>query len=167
MGNAQSHGEPHHRLVKPKTNTNSPSIISENDRYMDSPASLSSRYASLSTRDRQQIKSQLLSPVRTDFEHRGSFEEEKRPEEVDVQRRFSFRTNSLSRFRKKAGSTARLSSLPTSKVSLVQGSQAVDLETAISILQEVQKNATPEDLAALRKLDPEPYLQFCKLTCAS
>ncbi|KAL5389744.1 hypothetical protein DPSP01_002236 [Paraphaeosphaeria sporulosa] len=160
MGNAQSHGEPHHRLVKPKTNRNSPSAVLENEHTVDSPASLSSRYANLSARDRQQIKSQLLSPVQTDFEHRGSFDEERSMEELDVQRRLSSRTNSLSCFRNKAGSTARLSSLPTSKVSLVQSSQTVDIETAISILQEVQKNATPEDIAALRlalaPYDPSP-----------
>ncbi|KAF2440920.1 hypothetical protein P171DRAFT_434654 [Karstenula rhodostoma CBS 690.94] len=151
MGNAQSHGEPHHRLVKPKTNRNSPSAVPENDHNVDSPASLSSRYANLSARDRQHIKSQLLSPAQTDFELRGSFDEEKSMEGLDVQRRLSSRTNSLSYFKNKVASTARLSSLPTSKVSLVQSSQTVDIETAISILQEVQKNATPEDIAALRQ----------------
>jgi hypothetical protein len=60
----------------------------------------------------------------------------------------------MSRFGSKTSSSARLSSLPTSKVSLVQSSQPVDLETAISILQEVQKTASPEDIAALRELTP-------------
>ncbi|KAF9730392.1 hypothetical protein PMIN02_011011 [Paraphaeosphaeria minitans] len=151
MGNAQSHGEPHHRLVKPKTIRNSPSAVPENEHNLDSPASLSPIYANLSARDRQQIKSQLLSPVQTDFEHRGSFDEEKSSEELDVQRRLCSRSNSMSCFRNKAGSTEMRSSLPTSKVSLVQSSQTVDIETAISILQEVQKNATPEDIAALRQ----------------
>jgi hypothetical protein len=139
--------------MKPKTNKNSPSALLENERNADSPASLSAH-------DRQQIKSQLLSPVQTDFEPRGSFDEEKSLEELDVQRRLSSRTNSLSFFKKKATSTARLSSLPTSKVSLVQSSQTVDIETAISILQEVQKNATPEDIAALRELEPDHPLSF-------
>jgi hypothetical protein len=159
MGNAQSHGEPHNRLAKPKTNRNSPAVFTEDDRNVDAPASLSSRYANLSARDRQQIRSQLLSPVQTDFEHRASLDEEKSLEELDVQRRLSSRTNSASGFRHKAGSTARLSSLPTSKVSLVQSSQTVDIETAISILQEVQKNATPEDIAALRELESETLLR--------
>jgi hypothetical protein len=159
MGNVQSYGEPHNRLAKPKTNRNSPSVVPEDDRNVDPSASFSSRYANLSARDRQQIRSQLLSPVKTDFEHRASFDEEKSLEDLDVQRRLSSRTNSLSGFRNKVGSTARLSSLPTSKVSLLQSSQAVDIETAISILQEVQKNATPEDIAALRELESKP-LQF-------
>ncbi|KAJ4344740.1 uncharacterized protein N0V89_012484 [Didymosphaeria variabile] len=151
MGNAQSHGQPHNRLVKPKTNRNSPSIVPDNDLHVDSPVSLSSRYANLSAQDRQQIKSQLLSPVQTDFGYRNSFDGEDIWGDLDVQKRLSSRSNSLSCFGGKAGPTARLSSLPASKVSLVQSSQAVDIETAISILQEVQKSATPEDIAALQQ----------------
>lgn len=158
MGNAQSHGQPHNRLVKPKTNTNSPSLAPDVNPNVDSPASLASRYLNLSASDRQQIKSQLLSPVQTDFGPRESFEEDENLDDnaSPANIRLSSRSNSMSCFGSKTSSTTRLSSLPTSKVSLVQSSQPVDLETAISILQEVQKNASPEDIAALRELTPGP-----------
>ena len=156
MGNAQSHGPPHNRLVKPKTYTNSPSLAPDASSNADSPASLASRYLDLSASDRQQIRSQLLSPVQTDFGPRESIDEDENSDEVasHVDIRFSSRSNSMSRFGSKTSSSARLSSLPTSKVSLVQSSQPIDLETAISILQEVQKTASPEDIAALRELTP-------------
>ncbi|KAJ4301212.1 hypothetical protein N0V90_003303 [Kalmusia sp. IMI 367209] len=164
MGNAQSSGHPHNRLVKPKTNTNSPSLAPNNGPNVDSPVSLSSRYAHLSMRDRQQIKSQLLSPIETDFGYRESWDGEENLGEIaaNVQRRLSTRSNSLSCFGSKANSTTRLSSLPASKVSLVQSSQPVDLEAAISILQEVQKNASPDDVAAIREQEPEIFI-LCDL----
>ena len=157
MGNAHSHAHPHNRLVKPKTNTNSPSLAPDVGPNVDSPASLSTtRYASLSTHDRQQIKSQLLSPIQTDFGYRESSDEEENLRDfgANVNRRLSSRSNSLSCFGSRASSATRLSSLPASKVSLVQSSQPVDLETAISILQEIQRNASPEDIAALRESEP-------------
>ncbi|KAF1973969.1 hypothetical protein BU23DRAFT_598579 [Bimuria novae-zelandiae CBS 107.79] len=158
MGNVQSNGQHHNRLVKPKTNTNSPSPAPDAGPNVDSPVSLSSRYANLSSEDRQQIKSQLLSPMQTDFGFRESLDGEENPEEIaaKVNRRLSSRSNSLSCFGSKAGSTARLSSLPPSNVSLVPSNRPVDLETAISILQEVQKNASPEDIAALQQA-LQPY----------
>lgn len=161
MGNAQSHGEPHNRLVKPRTNRNSPSLAPDHGINEESPISQSSRYARLSARDRQQIKTQLLSPVQTDFDSQDlPLGEEETTEDhgMKVQKRLSSRSNSMSCFKNKADPTARLSSLPASKVSLVQSSQAVDIETAIAILQEVQRNASPEDIAALRELHSGSFL---------
>jgi hypothetical protein len=56
----------------------------------------------------------------------------------------------MSCFGSKHGSTTKLNVLHGSKISLVSNTQA-DLDSAIRLLQEVKKNASPEDLAALRK----------------
>jgi hypothetical protein len=56
----------------------------------------------------------------------------------------------MSCFGSRHGSTTKLTELHGSKISLVSNPQA-DLEAAIRLLQEVKKNASPEDLAALRK----------------
>ncbi|KAF2684955.1 hypothetical protein K458DRAFT_29004 [Lentithecium fluviatile CBS 122367] len=154
MGNAQSaagHSQHHNRLVKPKTNTNSPSLT---PKILESPTSVSSRYASLNTRERQQIRTQLLSPLETEFgQSRLSHGDDDVAElATDLQRRLSgvSRTNSPTCFGNTRNSTTKLISLPSSKVSLVSNSQTVDLETAIKIVQEVKRNASPEDLAALQ-----------------
>ena len=151
MGNAQSAADqPHNRLVKPRTNKNSPSLAQNNE----SPASLGSRHTYLSTKERQEIKSQLLSPIRTSFGDRSFSEAEEALGDIaaNVQRRLSSisRSSSLSCFGSKASAAAKLSNLPASSVSLVTNSRPVDLATAITILQEVQRNASPEDMAALR-----------------
>lgn len=151
MGNAQSvgqHGQHHNRLSKPKTNTNSPALV-------DSPTSVTSRFGYLSSRERQQIKAQLLSPVDTEFGgHRDSTDGDEGLGELasNVQRRLSnlSRTNSLSCFGGGRDSATKLANLPNSKLSLVSSSQ-VDLNTAIRILEEVKRNASPEDLVALGK----------------
>lgn len=52
--------------------------------------------------------------------------------------------------RSRRNSTANLKNLPESKVSLVSTTQS-DIDAAIRLLQEVRKNASPEDLAALRE----------------
>lgn len=152
MGNAQSATHQHpNRLSKPKTNTNSPSLAPK----ADSPISVSSRYANLSARERHQIKTQLLSPVETEFRQTEAWDGDDELGELasNVQRRLSLlsRSNSLSCFGSGRSSATKLASLPGSKVSIVSNSQAVDLETAIKILQEVKRNASPEDLVALRK----------------
>jgi hypothetical protein len=59
----------------------------------------------------------------------------------------------MSCFGSKHGSTTKLNELHGSKISLVSNTQA-DLDSAIRLLQEVKKNASPEDLAALRKCLP-------------
>lgn len=162
MGNAQSaghdHEHHHHRLSKPKTNTNSPSLPAKND----SPVSISSRYANLSFRERQQIKTHLLSPIDTDFGRPDSSDADDELGELaaTLQRRLSTlsTSNSLSCFGSKDSPTAKFGSLPGSKVSLVSNGQVVDLDTAMEILQEVRKNASREDLAALRGLKLERRL---------
>jgi hypothetical protein len=155
MGNAQSAAaahEHHNKLSKPKTNTNSPPLA---PKVVESPSSLSSRYAHLSSRDRQRIRAQLLSPVEKDFGQPSTPNEGDNVGEITpgLQRRLSSvsRTNSLSCFGSTRNSTTKLTSLPGSKVSLVSNTQNVDLEAAIKIVHEVKKNASPEDLAALRR----------------
>lgn len=168
MGNAQSAGHPHNRLVKPKTNSNSPYLAPTRYASADSPLNLSTHFAQLSTRDRQQIKSQLLSPVETevglgdipDFEK----DLEGEPVTVNVTRRNSSRSNSLSCFGSKASSTTKLASLGASKVSLGLNSQAGEIEAAIQILQEAQKNASPEDVAAIRECLCGSFLPRISLT---
>ncbi|KAL6706857.1 hypothetical protein ACN47E_005000 [Coniothyrium glycines] len=164
MGNNQS-AVHHNRLSKPKTNTNCPVPVPV--AKIESPVSVTSRYADLSAKGRQHIKDTLLSPVDSDF---GSIV---RPGEDELivkpiaqirgrtlsitsrsGSRANSRSNSISCFGSKHGSMTKLSGFADSKVSLVSHGQ-MDIETAIKLLQEVKKNASPEDLAALHEaLEP-------------
>ncbi|KAF2266297.1 hypothetical protein CC78DRAFT_153403 [Lojkania enalia] len=126
MGNAQSTGH-QHRLSKPKTNTNSPFSTP----VQNTPVSVHSKYADFGVRERQQLKEQLTSPAETEF---GSGilngEYEKMGElATHVQ--------------------ARLSNLSRSNSAASQ--RMVDLDTAIKLIQEIRKTASPEDLAALHQ----------------
>lgn len=152
MGNNQSTGH-HNRLSKPKTNTNSPFST---PKQLDSPGPVPSKDADLSSPDPQQLKKQLTSPVESEFSSMLYSDGDDGIGELatHVQLRLSNlpRSNSVaSRRGSVPNSTARLSSLPGSKLSLASDTQTVDLDTAIKILEEVRKNASPEDLAALRK----------------
>lgn len=154
MGNQQSTAN-HNRLSKPKTNTNSPSLGLK----VDSPVSVASRYADLSAKGRQQIRESLLSPAHTEFgsaiwsnKDDGMVETAThtrgRPLSVisrsnsRANSRINSRSNSLSCFGSRHGSSTKLAGL---------GDSQVDLEAAIKLLQEVKRNASPEDAAALRK----------------
>ncbi|KAF1845769.1 uncharacterized protein K460DRAFT_366618 [Cucurbitaria berberidis CBS 394.84] len=162
MGNHQSTANPN-RLSKPKTNTNSPSQSFK----VDSPVSVSSRYADLSVKDRHQIRETLLSPADTEFGSRiaAAFRSNKndgidetatntrgRPLSVISRSnsRTNSRSNSLSCFGSKHGSSTRLAGLSDSKVSLASPAP-VDLEATIRVLQEVKRYGSPEDLAALHE----------------
>ncbi|ORY09331.1 hypothetical protein BCR34DRAFT_375176 [Clohesyomyces aquaticus] len=152
MGNNQSTGH-HNRLSKPKTNTNSPFGTPKTD---SSPVSASFRYADLSTKDREHIRAQLTSPIETEFGSGLSSGEDcgLGALATHLQRRLSTLSRSDSKASKiESGrtSTPRLASLPNSKLSLATNTHTVDLETAIKILQEVRKNASPDDLAALQE----------------
>jgi hypothetical protein len=167
MGNNQSTVNRHNRLAKPQTNTNSPRLAT------DSPASASSRYAEWSAKSRHQVRATPLSPLDTES---GAGECSKQEEDVVRQiaprtrgrplsmisrsnsktnsradSRTNSRTNSLSLFfSSRHGSAAKLTDLHESKTSTGSHTQA-DIDAAIRILQEVKKNGSPEDLAALRK----------------
>ncbi|KAF2108951.1 hypothetical protein BDV96DRAFT_246046 [Lophiotrema nucula] len=154
MGNTQSSAHPHqhhHKLSKPKTNTNSPSPI------QNSPVSVSSKYVELSAKDRQYLKSQLISPIDTEFGSGYSYDGNdesigKLASHVQMRLSNMSRSNSVaSQKASKHGSTTKLTSLPGSKLSLDSNPQPVDLATAIKLLQEVSKTATPDDLAALHE----------------
>ncbi|KAH7391814.1 hypothetical protein BKA66DRAFT_413227 [Pyrenochaeta sp. MPI-SDFR-AT-0127] len=158
MGNHHSTAN-QNRLSKPKTNTNSPSPSLQ----IDSPISASSRYADLSAKGRQQIKETLLSPTDTDFgsavwsnkdDDLGEPSTQTRGRSLSVTSRSNSRTNSrsnsLSCFGSKHGSTTKLPGMSDSRISLGSTAQ-VDLEAAIKLLQEVKRNASPEDLAALHE----------------
>lgn len=163
MGNSQSSSDRPNRLSKPKTNTNSPGPAL----VVDSPVSVSSRYADFSTKGRQPVRETLLSPTGTDFGSRawtnkdddvmGDLAPQTRGRPLSVisrtNSRVNSRSNSMSCFGSKHGSTTKLNELHGSKISLVSNTQA-DLDSAIRLLQEVKKNASPEDLAALRKCLP-------------
>jgi hypothetical protein len=167
MGNNQSTVNRHNRLAKPQTNTNSPRLAT------DSPASASSRYADWSAKSRHQVREAPLSPLDTES---GSGDYMKQEEDVVGQipprtrgrplsmisrsnskansragSRTNSRTNSLSYFfGSRHGSAAKLTDLHDSKTSVTSHTQA-DLDAAIRILQDIKKNGSPEDLAALRK----------------
>lgn len=153
----------HNRLSKPRTNTNSkpasPVISNE------IPCSDSSRYTDPAARNRQQTRDSILSPfskeagsaiwsdhdicdIETVVEGRGR-------RSTNVSRsnsRAHSRSGSMLRSfgRSRRNSTVNLNSLPDSKTSLASTTQA-DIEAAIRLLQLVKKNASPEELAALRK----------------
>jgi hypothetical protein len=97
---------------------------------------------------RKHIRSQLLSPQEHDVE------EEWGKEELDVMAVTVARSlsrsspithvpNTKSPANKSKGNVSQLS---------VASERTVDLETAITILHELRKTASPEDLVALRKL---------------
>jgi len=159
MGNHQS--KPQNRLSKPKTNTNSPSLPSK----ADSPTASTSRGADLGTPERQQIKDSLLAswdttepsgPAGLAKENDGG---ERHPRFLarsvlagsQNNSRTHSRSNSASRFGSRRGSMTKGAGLAESNHSLHR-STTVDLEAAIRILQEVKRNASPEDLAALQEV---------------
>lgn len=148
MGNAQSAGH-HNRLSKPKTNTNSPFGSPK----VDSPVLVDNDHADFSVPDREYLKARLTSPMETEFSFSAHADEKLGQLASHVQRRLSTlsRSNTVaSRKTRARDSNAALASLPGSKLSLDSQPQSVDLATAIKLLQEVSKTASPEDLAALR-----------------
>ena len=152
MGNTQSNGRSH-RLSKPKTNTNSPFGTPK----IESPVSVYSRFANSSLKDRQPLYPQLKLPVESNPQFEFGSDEHGGFGELasHVQARLSSLSRSNSAASQGAaghGSQTTLTSLPGSKLSLVSQSQNVDLDTAVKLLQEVRKTASPEDLNALRKL---------------
>lgn len=103
------------------------------------------------------LKAHLTSPLETESGSAHSLDGEDGLGELA--KRMQLRLSSLSRSNSAASvhgsgrnSTSKLASLPGSKLSLASNPQRVDLDTTIKILHEVKKNASPEDLKALRKL---------------
>ena len=160
-GNGQSTSQ-HNRLSKPKTNSNSKPaspIVNNDIPFPDSP-----RYADLSAKNRQQIKD-TISPISREAESAIWSDQDAFDTEAAVEgrgRRSTVVSRSNSRAHSRSGSalrsfvrsrrssTTNLKNLPESKVSLVSTTQS-DVEAAIRLLQEVKRNASPEELAALRK----------------
>lgn len=102
---------------------------------------------------RQQLRAQLTSPIDGDVSQESNEDDSLGELATQVRNRLSLsRSNSLvSQIPSGRTSTSRPTSLPGSKVPLVSDTRTIDLEAAISILQELRKNASPEDLAALHK----------------
>lgn len=160
-GNGQGTSQ-HNRLTKPRTNTNSKSaspIVSSDIPFPESPL-----YPDLSAKSRQQIK-EVISPTGNEagsalWSEPDMFDTEAAGEgrgrrSVAVSRsnsRAHSRSGSALRsfVRSRRNSFANLKNLPGSKVSLASNTQT-DVEAAIRLLQEVKRNASPEELAALRK----------------
>ena len=169
MGNTPSapSSKEHNRLSKPRTNTNSPFGSPKVDIPPPSPAN--TKYADVNISDavvrfptgdhrtrqdaRQQLRAQLTSPIDGDVSQESDEVDSLGELATQVRNRLSLsRSNSLVlQIPSGRTSTSRPSSLPDSKVSSVSDTRTIDLEAAISILQELRKNASPEDLAALRK----------------
>ncbi|KAL1793376.1 hypothetical protein ACET3X_008358 [Alternaria dauci] len=163
MGNQPSSTN-HNKLSKPKTNTNSAIGAAK----VDSPQSIT---ADLSPEGRQQIKDALLSPTATEFDPSTWMHQDDSLGEIAKTRgrastvvsrsnsransRTNSRSNSLSCFGNKQASTAQLAGLADSKMSLASVSH-VDIAEAIRLLQQVKKNATPEELAALQEVLEAP-----------
>lgn len=181
MGNTPSapSSKEHNRLSKPRTNSNSPFASPKVD--MPSPASVSTKYADVNLTDavvrsptgdyrtrqdaRQQLRAQLTSPIDTDISQKSDEDDSLGELAAHVRDRLSLsRSNSLISQNPSGGASAsRLGSLSGSKLSFESDTRTIDLEAAIAILQELRKNASPEDLAALHKAllppkAPEPAL---------
>jgi hypothetical protein len=164
MGNNQSTANQHNRLSKAKTNSNSLGPVFVNE----SPDSASSRCANLSAKERYQIRETMLSPIeshfgtamwsRTDGDAIGELAPRTRERPMSLASRSNSRTNSrsgsrsnsLSCFGSRQGSSSKLTDLHGSKLSLTSNTQ-MDLEAAIRLLQEVKRNGSPADLAALQE----------------
>jgi len=171
MGNGQSSVEDRKaaRIAKPKglptgRNSGGSSPVSKYDtpsplsigipysQYNDSESVLGSptkREVETNQELRQHIRSQLLSPEDHDSAN------EPGGEKVDVL------AVSLARSLSRSGS--RRTNVPTPKSSAsklksntsqlsLTSERTVDLETAVALLHELRKTATPEDLVALRKM---------------
>ncbi|EFQ85059.1 hypothetical protein CFE70_005732 [Pyrenophora teres f. teres 0-1] len=165
MGNQPSTAN-HNKLSKPKTNTNSPVGASKAD--SPEPALI---YADLSADGRQQIKDTLLSPTTTEFGSSAWAHNDETVGESSHTRgrplslvsrsnskansRTHSRSNSLSCFGSRHGSAVKLGGLADSKTSLASISH-VNIAEAIRLLQEVKKNGTPDDLAALQGILEAP-----------
>lgn len=102
---------------------------------------------------RQQLRVQLASPIDGDVSQESNEDDNLGELATQVRNRLSLsRSNSLVlQIPSGRTSTSRPASLPGSKVPLVSDTRTIDLEAAISILQELRKNASPEDLVALHK----------------
>lgn len=154
----------HNRISKPRTNTNSKTaspVVNNDIPYPDS-----SRCADLSARSREQIRASMLSPGSGEagsaiWSGQDVFDTktvtEGRGRQSTVVSRSNSRAHSRSGsalrsfVRSRRNSTANLNNLPDSKVSLVSTTTQSDIEAAIRLLEEVRRNASPEELAALRK----------------
>ncbi|KAF2630863.1 hypothetical protein BU25DRAFT_249638 [Macroventuria anomochaeta] len=166
-GNGQSTSQ-HNRLSKPRTNTNSKlasSVVNNDIPYPDSP-----QFAELNAKKRQQIRDGLLSPISKEAGSAIWSDQDVADTEAAVEgrgRRSTVVSRSNSRAHSRSGSalrsfvrsrrnsTTNLRNLPESKVSLVSTTQS-DIEAAIRLLQEVKRNASPEELAALREALERP-----------
>ncbi|KAF2740360.1 hypothetical protein EJ04DRAFT_507896 [Polyplosphaeria fusca] len=149
MGNTQSTGH-QNRLSKPKTNTNSPAPVQQ------SPVSISSKYTDTSVRDRQLLETQLRSSVdRESASPRHSLDHEDGIGELatHIQAHLNLSRSNSAASQRGSGRSSRnnLGSLPDSRLSLVSSPQQVDLDTALKLIQEVRRTASPDDIAALQQ----------------
>ncbi|KZM23100.1 uncharacterized protein EKO05_0008353 [Ascochyta rabiei] len=162
----------HNRLSKPRTNTNSNSNSKPASPIVNSdiPCPDSPQYADSSATDRQQIRDSMLWPASKEAESatgpdQDTFDTERvaegRGRRSTVVSRSNSRAHSRSAsalrsfVRSRRNSTANLKNLPDSKVSLASTTQP-DIDAAIRLLQEVKRNASPEELAALREALERP-----------
>lgn len=157
----------HNRLSKPRTNTNSKSaspVVTS-----DLPFPDTSRYTDLNAKSRQHIK-EVISPTVQEVESpvwsdQNMFDSEAAGEGRGRRSTAVSRSNSRAHsrsgsalrsfVRSRRNSIANLKNLSGSKVSLVSNTQT-DVEAAIRLLQEVKRNASPEELAALREALERP-----------
>lgn len=147
MSNNQSSAY-QNRLSKPKTSTNPPSP----SLYVDPSASAYSRHAELpvSPSD-QESGSTTWSEKEIDAGELATYVRGRSSTVVSRSNSMANqRTSSLSCFGTRRVSINQRPDPPGQRNPLAFGAQ-MDVEAAIRMLQEVKKNASPEDLAALRK----------------
>lgn len=172
MGNSASAPAPReqHRLSKPKTNTNG-AFPPKLDAY-DSPTSPTKdlfvteeevviRTSSGEYRSRQDARQQIRDKLFGSNSSRPTVNSYESTDTLhDLGAQVKDRLGGLSRSGSvvsqlpsaQSSSTKLNSSQGGSKLSLVpEGQPTIDIETAITILQELRKTASPEDLIALRR----------------
>lgn len=130
------------------------SQYNDSDTVVGSPTK---RTVELNQEFRQHIRSQLLSSE----EHDPA--KEAGGEKVDVLAVSLARSLSRSGSRRANEPTPKASASKlnnnTSQMSL-SSERTVDLETAVALLQELRKTATPEDLVALRRISPTIFFLY-------
>lgn len=97
---------------------------------------------------RQTLRSQLCGQEDRDAENDLYDDEPVGGSTVNVKGRLSRSGSQTTHYLSAKGSVSQLTN--PSQASLIPESGAIDLETAVAILQELRKTASPEDLVALR-----------------
>jgi hypothetical protein len=151
------------RLSKPKVNVFSNSAATSSrhtlNTFPDGYESVDSSTGDCRSKQaaRQTLRSQLCGPEDREAENELHDDEQVGGFATNVKGKLSRSCSPATHHLSAKGSVSQLTS--PSQTSLVPESRTIDLETAVTILQELRKKATPEDLVALRAYS----IQLCEI----